>query len=326
MGSFRAFAAAITLMCVLAPGQAPAADASWPKSVVIATASPGGSYYLFGQALSAMLSQSIGVEVVAQPTQGPLQNIVLLEERQAALGMITSGIGLQAWNGAEWTKGQQYRSMRVIFPMYDTQFHIAAPKKGGIATIADLNGKRLGIGPRGGTGGTYVPAIFRLLGVSAVLRNSSFEDIATQILLTDDLDGIVVLTGAPLPALMDIEQHAAMNYIGLSPQQIERVRKDLPEMTDAKIPARAYPSLAQDYPTVGLYNFTVAHKDLPDDLIYRIVKAVFEGHDALVKAHPAARETMAANINRNTLFPVHPGAVRYYREIGIAVSDQIPIN
>jgi hypothetical protein len=69
----------------------------------------------------------------------------------------------------------------------------------------------------------------------------------------------------------------------------------------------------------GLYNFAVAHKDLPDDLVYRLVRAVFVNHAELVKAEPSAKETIPANVGRNTILPLHPGAVRYYREIGTPI-------
>ena len=85
------------------------------------------------------------------------------------------------------------------------------------------------------------------------------------------------------------------------------------------IPAGTYRSRTQDYYTIGLYNFAIAHKDLPDDLIYKIVKAVFANRDELMKAQSSAKETIPANIDRNTMIPLHPGAVRYYREVGVAV-------
>jgi uncharacterized protein len=104
-----------------------------------------------------------------------------------------------------------------------------------------------------------------------------------------------------------------------SPEQIAGIRKQLPEITPSTIAAGTYRSLTKDYPTIGLYNFAVAHKDLSEDLVYRIVKAVFDNHADLVKAHPLGKETVPENIERNTLLPLHPGALRYYREKGIAV-------
>ena len=78
------------------------------------------------------------IETTAQVTQGPAQNIVLMEKKEAMLGFITMGVALQGWNGVDWAKGTRYRSMRVIFPMYDTAFQFAAPKRLAIKSLNDF--------------------------------------------------------------------------------------------------------------------------------------------------------------------------------------------
>ena len=99
----------------------------------------------------------------------------------------------------------------------------------------------------------------------------------------------------------------------------------MPELGVSVVPPGTYASLKTEYKTVGLFNFGVASKDLPDDLVYAVVKAFYANHDRLVKATPAARESVAANLNRNTFIPYHPGAVRYYREIGIKIPAALAV-
>jgi putative ABC transport system substrate-binding protein len=96
-------------------------------------------------------------------------------------------------------------------------------------------------------------------------------------------------------------------------------RNKMPEISPSVIPAGTYRSLARNYHTIGVYNFAIAHKDLPDEFIYKLVKTVFDDHEELMKSQPWARETIPANIDRNTMLPLHPGALRYYREVGITV-------
>jgi len=108
-----------------------------------------------------------------------------------------------------------------------------------------------------------------------------------------------------------------MAFIPFTSEQIELLKKRMPELSDSLIPSGGYPSLTEDYNTVGLFNFAVANKDLPDDLVYRIVKAAYDKHAQLVERHSAARETIPTNIKHDTFLPIHPGAVRYYRELGI---------
>ena len=296
-----------------------AAEPYWPKSIAIGTASPGGTYYVYGQALADTLSGALGIEVTAQATQGSTRNIILVETGHAALGLTTMGVGWEAWNGTgEWTKGQQFRSMRAILPMYDSPFQIAVARRSTIKSFEQLAGKRIGAGPRGGTSGTYLPRIFELLKIPAVLSYGSIEETMSQI-TAGRLDGVVLATGVPVPALYKLDQEQGMEYVPFTAEQIEILRHQIPELTDSTIASGAYPSLTVDYHTVGLFNFVVANKDLPEDLVYRIVKTVFDKHAQLVKAHSAATETIPANISRDTFLPIHPGALQYYREIGVDV-------
>jgi uncharacterized protein len=307
------------LAAVLCASSIWAAEPGWPKSLAIGTASPGGTYYVYGQALADILGKELGIEVTAQATQGSTRNIILIESRQAMLGLITMGIGWEAWNGTgEWTKGQRFRAMRAVLPMYDSPFQIAVPKRSGVKSLEELGGKRVGAGPRGGTSGTYASAFFKALGIPAILAYGSIEETASQITAAQ-LDGLVLATGVPVPALLELDQKERMEFIPLTAEQIKVLKQLAPELSDSTIPIGAYPSLTVDYLTVGVFNFVVAHKDLPEDLVYRMVKAVFDNHARLLKAHSAARETIPANINRDTFLPIHPGALRYYRETGVEV-------
>jgi TRAP transporter TAXI family solute receptor len=296
-----------------------AREPGWPKSIAIGTASPGGTYYVYGQALADILAGELGIEVTAEATQESTRNIILLETGQARLGMITMGIGWEAWNGTgEWTKGRRFRAMRAILPMYDSPFTIVVPKRLGLKSPSELAGKRLGAGPGAGTSGTYFPRIFEALGIPVTFTYGSLEEMASQV-IGGQLDGVALATGVPVPALLEIEAKEPLEFIPFTPEQLGTVMGLMPELSASTLPRGTYPSLAKDYQTVGHFNFVVAHKDLPEDLVYRAVKAVYDNHERLVRAHSAGQETVPANVSRDTFLPLHPGAVRYYREIGVAL-------
>jgi uncharacterized protein len=289
-----------------------------PGRIALATASPGGVYLVYGQALAPILSRALQIEVTAEATQGAVQNVILLEKRETMLAFINVGPSLQGWNGSDWAKGTRYRSMRVMFPLYDTTFQFVAHKRLAAKSLDDFTGLRVGGGPRGGTSGTYVEQIFKVLGIPALVRHGAWDNLGLQ-LAERELDGAAAAIGAPFPVLAQLDARQLIAFIAPSPEQIASIRKRIPEITPSAIAAGTYRSLTKDYQTIGLYNFAVAHKDLSDSLVYRIVKTVFENHAELVKAHPVANETVPENIERNTLFPLHPGALRYYREKGIAI-------
>jgi TRAP transporter TAXI family solute receptor len=232
------------------------------------------------------------------------------------------GVALQGWNGGDWAKGIQHREMRAIFPMYDSACQLAASKRAGIKSLNDLAGLRIGAGPRAGTAGTYWPEIFKVFGVAADFRFGPFEPMAAQV-ASGELDALASCGGVPFPVIAEIEVSQPVDFIELSAEQIAVIGKQMPEFTQSLVPAGTYRSLARDHRTIGVYNFAIAHKDLPDDLVYGIVKAVFDNRDELLKAHSAAKETVPANVGRNTFLPLHPGAVRYYREIGVPLSENV---
>jgi uncharacterized protein len=327
MSRFIGFVFAACLLAIWTSTGVPAANPDWPKSLTLGTASPGGVYYPYGEALAKILTEKLGIAVNPLPTQGPVHNVKLVDGGTAQLGMITMGVGLQGWNGTgDWTGGKTFRNMRALFPMYDTPLQTVVLRRSDITTLAQLDKKRVGVGPRAGTGGVYVPAILKILGISAEIGNGSFDGMAIE-LLAGRYDALALTTGAPVPAFQEVEAKEAITFINFLPEQIEAIRKAMPEFSPSKIAAGTYRSLDKEYDTIGLFNFVIGRADLPDDLVYQLVKSVFENQPRLVKAHSTARETIPQNAEKDTFLPFHPGAVRYYREIGIKISDELaPMN
>ena len=306
---------AVTL-ALLAPTRA--AEPNWPDDLTIGAASPGGTYYVYGGGLAQILTRELGLPVAMRATEGPAENIALMESGEAKLGFVTVGVALQAWNGTgTWTGKPTARSLRVMFPMYDTPFQFMALQDANIRSLADMAGKRIGIGPRGGTSATYFPDIFKALKISADFVFGEWAELAAQV-HARSIDVLAVGAGVPFPSFIELEAKDKVRYIPLSSQELATLRLAMPELTPSRVPAGTYPSLLRHYQTLGLYNFAVAHADLPDDLVYNIVRVVFDKHEEMMEVHAAAAATVPANLERNTFLPLHPGAIRYYRQIGRA--------
>jgi uncharacterized protein len=212
-------------------------------------------------------------------------------------------------------------SRELGFPMYDTAFQFVAAKRLHLHWLEDLAGLRIGAGPRAATAGVYLPMIFKALDIKANVRFGAWESMTSQ-LRSGDLDGIVFGTGFPTPALTQLIAAEPVDFVPPSADQVALIRKALPEISRSTVPAQTYPTQERDYATIGLFNFAVAHKDLPDDVVYKIVKTVFDNREELMKAQSSAKETVPANIGRDELLPLHPGAARYYREIGVPIAVQ----
>jgi uncharacterized protein len=201
--------------------------------------------------------------------------------------------------------------MRAVFPMYDTPFQFMALQKSGISTVAGLTDKSVGIGPQGGTTGIYMPEFFKVLKINPAARTGSWSDLAAA-MEAGALDALAVGAGVPFPEFANLEKRNKVRYLPLAASQVVALRLALPELGASVVPAGSYPSLTRHYQTVGLYNFVVAHRTLPDDLVYGIAEAVFANHDEMMLAHNAAADTVPANFTRNTILPFHDGAARWY--------------
>ena len=239
---------------------APAGEPGWPNTLTIATASPGGTYHVYGEGLARLLSRTLDMPVVELTTEGPSQNIEMIEAGTVQLAFVTMGIAQQAWNGTgEWTHGKQYRSIRALFPMYATPFQFVVMKSSAIQSLADLAGKRVGAGPHGGTGGTYVPSFLSALGIDATVTYGTYDELAAQ-LQDGTIDVLAAAAGAPFPAVAALDAKKEIRFVPVSKDQILALRLAIPELTALAIAPGTYPSLLKSYQTVGLYNFAIANR------------------------------------------------------------------
>jgi hypothetical protein len=316
---FRIATLAIAALFMAAP-----ASAQTPRSLTLGTASVGGVFFVYGQVWANIAADAIKVPINTRQTDGPNHNIILTETRQIDLGMTTMGVALQGWKGeGQWTQGRKFNSIRAMFPMYDTMFHFVAPQKSGIRSVEQLAGRSLGVGPRAGTPGTYLPLMMEALGIKvSAIRNGGASDMTSQ--MNDGLlDAFGFAAGLPFPAFSEAEASNPVNFFAFTPAQIATLKQKMPELSDAVIPKGTYRTLTEDQPTVGVFNFAIAHKDVSADIVYGIVKAVMENNPRMVQGHAAAKETLPENLTKNTFLPFHPGAVRYFEEKGFRIRPDL---
>ena len=314
----------LTATGLLRAAQAQPRNAAWPRALNMGTAAPGGTYALYGPAWGQLAQEATGVNISFRTTQGPNQNIILTQRREIELGMTTMGVALQAWNGTgAWTQGNKFNDIRALFPMYDTPFHGISLKRSGITQMSQLAGKNIGVGPRGGTPGTYFPLMMDALGYKpAAIRFGSGSDMSGQ--LQDGLlDAFLFASGVPVPAFSEAETQGEVNFLDYTAEEVAKLTATFPELSGGTIAGSTYRTAGRDLRVVGMFNFAIGHKSLPEDLVYEIVKSVLGQNARLKQAIAAGAETLAANANKNSFLPYHPGAARYLREAGQTIPDNL---
>jgi uncharacterized protein len=213
----RLHIATVLLTSLLLSAAVSAADNAEPEAITIGISSPASVDYPYGHGLAIMLTKYVGgVTVTDEPSQASAQNVLLLEQRKAMLGFVTMGVALQAWNGTGWAKGTQYRSMRALFPMYDTPFQFAAPHRLNLASLAQFAGKRIGSGPKASTAGAYFPEVFKVLDIPVVLRNGAWEEVFRQV-ASGEFDGMAIALGTFVPDLAALDAREPLDFIQPSP-------------------------------------------------------------------------------------------------------------
>ncbi len=317
---------AAPLLAVPSPAAAAptAAAHSWPVSLVMGTAEPGGDYVVYGPAWGALATRASGVHISYRATEGPSQNIILIEQGAAQLGMTSLGVARQAWEGiGGWTHAMRLRRARALFPMYPSLFHGIARLGTGILRIADLSGRTVGIGPRGGTAAEYVPLMLGALGIApAGFRYGSYAE-QSRAVVAGGLDACVAATGVPMPAFAALASRVRFKLLGFSRPEMAHVAALLPELRPGVIPAGAYPGLVRPVAAVGMFNFAIGARELPDGLAFALTKAAMEGRAALRRALPEAAASRPENAPEDAVLPFHPGAAAYFRARGVAIPGRL---
>lgn len=302
------------------PAAARELPAHWPRTLTLAAGAVGGTFGVYASVWGQIAQRVTGVQISTRATQGGAQNTILVNRNEAELGQVAMGVALQGWNGTgPWTQGQRFRDVRALFPMFSSPFFFAALERTGIRSIADVAGRSIGVGPRGGFPGTYIPLLLEALDIRpAAIRYGNYADQMGQ--ASDGLlDVIGIAAGLPAPAFSEFETGRQAVFFGFTPAQVATLVEKLPELAPASVPAGTYRSQTQDQPTVTVWNFAIVHRSLPDDLVHEIVQSVMENHRELVQGHSAAAETLPQHAATNTFMTWHPGAARYFTGKGIAL-------
>jgi TRAP transporter TAXI family solute receptor len=291
----------------------------WPSSFTVATASLGGTFYIYGSGWSNLVGEQLGINGAAEVTGGPVQNLALVHSNDLAFGMTTLGPAADALAGkSPLAPGFIMDNVCAMFPMYETPFSLTVLRNSGINTISDIPGNaRIGFGPAGSTSDAYFPDMLKFLGVNFQKRNGGWDDLASQ--LKDGLiDVIAFAAGIPIPAVSQLEVQTNIHILEFTEAEQAKITGNFP-VANFPIPARTYSSLETDARAVSMWNFFVANCDLPDSFVYELTRISMENNARMLTVHASASESIPSNYDKNKVLPFHPGAARWFNENGYPI-------
>ncbi len=284
----------------------------------MATGGTSGTYYALGAELCTMLSNEIeGVDVSPAIGNGSASNIRELDSGDADLAFSQADVALYAWQGIESFDGEQTQSFGVIGVLYPEVVQAVYCDETGITSIKDFAGRSISIGAAGS--GVY-QSVLDFLSYSEM----ALEDIAPNYLSfaessdaikNNQIDAAFITAGLPNSAIQDLASVRNVELLSLDDAVIEKLCADKPYVPYT-IPAGTYNGQDLDAKTVAINSVLLASAELDEDTVYAITKAIYE--QTAQMTHSAASyiklETAIDGIPAEML---HPGAVKYYTEMGI---------
>lgn len=302
-----------------------AEPASAQSRMSIATGSSGGVYYLWGGALAKMWSEKIpGTRFNVEATSGQVPNVKLFEAGDLEVSMYNIATAYEAWEGIGDYSDRKYRSQRALFAMYPSYYVMTSLASSGIKSIEDWNGKRVSLGTAGGTVDVIGRNIAEVLGVKpAQFVNSGWPDVPGQV--RDGLvDAIGAIGGQPWPPIRDLETTHDLVFYDLNEEQVKKLQKAYPYFIAEPLQPGTYKNQPADYSSLAFWNLTVVREDVSEDMAYQMLKIAAENIEQLKVTHPStAKYFDVKNILRVSPVPLHPGAVKYFKELGVEIPERL---
>ncbi len=286
----------------------------------VLTGGTSGVYYPLGVALGNVIGKALpGAKTSVQATKASVENLNLLQAGRGEIAFTLGDSLSDAWKGNEEagfkTPLKKLRGIAAIYPNY---IQIVARADSGIKTLADLKGKKISVGaPKSGTE-LNARAILNAAGITykdfAKVEYLPFGE-SVELMKNRQLDVTLQSAGLGVASLRDLAAAMDIVVVAVPPEVIKKVGD--PAYLVSSIPANTYKGQTADVPAAAVQNYLVTHDGVSNDLVYGMTKALWTNLDQLVAAHSAAKAIELKNALVGMPLPLHPGAEKYYREVGI---------
>lgn len=310
----RLMAAAIVAAGVLS---APVAQAQ--QFINVLTGGTSGVYYPLGVAMGKIYGDKIpGVKTQVQATKASVENLVLLQQGRGEIAFTLGDSLKAAWEGDTEagfkTKLDKLRTIGAIYPNY---IQIVATAESGIKTLADLKGKSLSVGaPKSGTE-LNSRAILAAAGMGykdlGKVEYLPFAE-SVDLMKNRQLNATLQSAGLGVASLKDLSTSSEITVVAVPKETVDKIGSPFVSVI---IPANTYTGQDKDVPTAAVVNYLVTSSAVSDDLAYQMTKLVYESLPELANAHAAGKEIKLEAAATGSPVPLHPGAIRYYKEKGL---------
>lgn len=299
--------------------------------ITIGTGSVTGVYYPAGGAICRLINRGRkehGIRCFVESTGGSIYNIRALRDGEISFGIVQSDWQYNAYRGeGVFADGPPFRDLRSVFSLHSEMFTVAVGKESGIKKFADLKGKRVNIGDAG----SGMREIMQGLMESHHWTKHSFAEAdelkptdAAKQLCEGKIDAMVFAAGHPNGLIQDITSNCGAKLIPVEGAEVDKLLADNPFYARTAIPGGMYQGNPQNTGTFGVKATLVTTADADEEAVYQLTKAVFDNFDSFKTLHFVfATLDKDRMVSTGLIAPIHPGALRYYKEAGLIKGDVV---
>ena len=291
--------------------------------ITIGTGGQTGVYYVVGQSICRLVNRGTAehnIKCTAPSTGGSIDNINAIKNGDRQMGVAQSDWQFHAYNGSSQFEGDKFDKLRAVFSVHGEPFTVVARADAGVKNFDDLKGKRVNIGNPGSGQRATMDVVMNA-------KDWTLDDFALASELKaaeqagalgdNKIDAMIYTVGHPAGAIQEATTTTDATLVDVDGDAIAKLVEENPYYAWATIPGGMYKGNDEDTTTFGVKATFVSSSDVPEDVIYQVVKAVFDNFDRFKKLHPAFENLTEEQMIKDGLSaPLHDGAAKYYKERG----------
>ncbi len=289
--------------------------------ISIGTGGTGGIYYPYGGGVAEIWTKHVkDVRAVAEVTGASVENVKLAHKGETVIGEVMGDVAVAGLKGLSKFKGKKHDILSMAI-MYPNLLQVVTLKKSGITNIEQIKGRNISSGSPGSGTNFMAETVFKALGIPLDSYNDSrlsFTESANA-LRDGTIDVGVWSVGPGTSSILDLATTHDIHIISFTSAQQKKILAANIEYSAVDLSGGVYRGVDKPVPTIGVWNVMICQRWLETDLVYNLVKALYEHQDYLIKIHPSAAYTTPENAVKYSPIPLHNGTLKYLKEKGISV-------
>jgi hypothetical protein len=307
------------LVCLTTPA------AAKTTFISIGTGGTGGIYYPYGGGVAEIWSKYVkGVKAVAEVTGASVENVKLADKGETVVGEVMGDVAVAGYDGTSKFKGKKHDILGMAI-MYPNLLQVVTLKDSGITDVAQVAGQSISTGSPGSGTNFMAEAVLKSLGIEKeAYKDSRLSFTETANALRDGTISVGFWSVGPgTSSILDLATTHDIRILGFTDDQMNKILAANDTYASVDLAGGVYRGVDQPVPTVGVWNVMICQGSLDADMVYQLVKALYEHNDYLVKIHPSAAYTTPENAVKYSPIPLHPGTIKYLKEKGIAIPAKL---